>query len=343
MSSSIQRLHCEQIPNIPIIRLGSEPTVYVAHMQNIIGQLLGKLSVKSANHAMHAFMKNEGSLMQQGGDLTTAYVTGTLTAKIYTHQLGTDPRMLSNFVTMEGVKDVINLVSKQPNKDSLLALFRPDVLASRCVVISEKPIDFGSLSKKRRIMASNEEGVYVLRFSDGVKPLFYVGKSGDIEKRIQQHANGQGAACVTGRDFIRVPCLVPATTDIESWERGEVLERMYQFGIDAVRGWKYTLRIMPLAQKLSAFDDVCERFDLCRRCGRGSHFIRECETLTTDRWTNGLEVRSFYQNTSTNEELNRLESQVQQERTARMEAERKNADAVRILLAGPCASTMEPM
>ena len=343
MALVMRRLICAQIPEITLLGIGSESEMeYLTHARQLIGMLLGATHRRKANSAMHAFLQNTN--IEQGGDLVSEFCKGPLMAKIYTHNLGTGSVKSSYFVTTRGVQAILRAFANPVHEEKLASLLlQPEILAAQCEVVSETPIDSGALNKKRRITASSEEGVYVLRFSDGVKPLFYVGKSSDIEKRIQQHASGQGAACVTGRDFTRVPCLVPETTDIESWERGEVLERMYQFGIDAVRGWKYTLRIMPLAQKLSAFDDVCERFDLCRRCGRGSHFVRECETLTTDRWTNGLEVRSFYQNMSLGEEeLNRLESQVQQERTARMEAERKNADAVRILLADRTVS-MEPV
>ncbi len=78
---------------------------------------------------------------------------------------------------------------------------------------------------------------------------------------------------------------------MEAWERDEVLTRMHQFGIDNVRGWMYTFKNMPIEQKTSAFDQVCERFDFCRKCGRNGHFIRDCGSMTTDVWTCGLEVR----------------------------------------------------
>ena len=80
--------------------------------------------------------------------------------------------------------------------------------------------------------------------------------------------------------------------DMESWERNEVLTRMFEFGIDNVRGWMYTLKTMPLEQKISAFDQICEKFDRCRKCGRGTHFVRDCQALSTDLWTCGMELRS---------------------------------------------------
>lgn len=340
METTLQRLQNTQLPDVILLGIGVGPArEYLIHVQSFIGLALNKASNAAANAAMHIYFKSEACCsLERGGDLLTEYCKGALTTKIYTHPLGVNIRNLSFFVTIEGAKVILNSLPNQrePVKQKLLSEFGSDVFSTDCNVVSETPVIFPTLVKKRRIAGNtaSEEGVYVLRFTDGSKPLFYVGKSSNIQMRIQQHTQGQGAACTTGREFTRVPCLAPDMTDMESWERSEVLERMHQFGMDSVRGWKFTLRTMPLAQRVSAFDDVCERFDLCRRCGRGSHFIRECEALTTDRWTNGMELRSCYHNTQAAvKEIARLESQVDEERTARLKAESKNADAVKILLA----------
>ena len=109
---------------------------------------------------------------------------------------------------------------------------------------------------------------------------------------------------------------------MESWERNEVLTRMFEFGIDNVRGWMYTLKTMPLEQKLSAFDQICEKFDRCRRCGRGTHFVRDCRALSADLWTCGMELRTTYNGGTSGASA------------ALADAERRIAEAARVLLAG---------
>jgi hypothetical protein len=47
-------------------------------------------------------------------------------------------------------------------------------------------------------------GIYVLSVENRPKPFFYVGKAEDIGRRIQQHLDGTGAACITGEPFTRV-------------------------------------------------------------------------------------------------------------------------------------------
>ena len=140
-----------------------------------------------------------------------------------------------------------------------------------------------------------QAGIYVLRLDNTPRPFFYVGKATNITVRIQQHQNGTGAYCISGEPFTRVdPVTTGSTDDMESWERNEVLTRMFEFGIDNVRGWMYTLKTMPIEQKLSAFDQICEKFDRCRKCGRGTHFVRDCQALSADLWTNGMELRMAY-------------------------------------------------
>jgi predicted GIY-YIG superfamily endonuclease len=117
-----------------------------------------------------------------------------------------------------------------------------------------------------------EGGVYVLQMPNG---SFYVGKSVNIQERIKQHTEGNGASCARGK-FRRVPPLTASCEDLEAWERAEVLARMKKHGIRKVRGWMYTNPDFTESQVDHAFSQVCEKYDLCRRCGRGGHFAVEC-------------------------------------------------------------------
>ena len=114
MAAICQRLQCIQIPDIPIVSIGSDPVIYLAHMQSIIGKLQNKQSSSAANSAMHTFLKSPaGKSIQQGGDLGTAYLAGPLTAKIYTHRFVPNGANPSLVLTMEGVKDVVDILPDQ--------------------------------------------------------------------------------------------------------------------------------------------------------------------------------------------------------------------------------------
>ena len=124
-----QRLQCPQIPGVPIVAVGSDPVVYTVQMQAIVGKLLNKLSNPAANAAMHSFLRSPpGKTLSKGGDLVSAYRTGSMDAKIYTHPLsGSKP---SYFLTMEGVKDVAELLPNQDDsaKTQLITLLNDHLL-----------------------------------------------------------------------------------------------------------------------------------------------------------------------------------------------------------------------
>ena len=153
-----------------------------------------------------------------------------------------------------------------------------------------------------------------------------MGKSNNINQRIQQHTDGTGAYCIAGEPFTRVePVTNGSINDLESWERNEVLTLMFKFGINNVCGWMYTLKNMPMEQKLSAFDQICEKFDLCRKCGHSTHFILDCQSPSTDVWTGGMDLRPTY---GANQDLH---AALEDSERRIAEAKRMVAEAARVL------------
>ena len=136
---------------------------------------------------------------------------------------------------------------------------------------------------KRPKHSDQNKGIYVLENESG---YFYVGKSNDISNRVEQHKTGNGALFVdTMGKFKRInPITSGSGDDMESWERNETLHRMWTHGIDQVCGWMFTTQYLSDEQKSDAFKQICEKFDLCRKCGRSSHFASECFAKSKDSW-----------------------------------------------------------
>jgi hypothetical protein len=124
-------------------------------------------------------------------------------------------------------------------------------------------------------------GIYALQDSSG---RIYVGKSNDKAARIKQHQNGQGTTFLSP-PFAEIPLSTGGRQeDLETWERNETLSQMHLKGIDQVRGWMFTSPILSPAQKNQAYQQVCEKFDLCRKCGRHTHFANECYARSMAYW-----------------------------------------------------------
>ena len=130
-----------------------------------------------------------------------------------------------------------------------------------------------------RGVSAASEGVYALEHPRTGQ--VYVGKTTHMDRRMQEHADAH-----PGLQLKRLPLLTHGeATDLESWERNEVLTRMYRNGTDAVRGWKYTRKgALTRKEELAVRDDIMEKFDLCRRCGRTSHFKAACFARTGAPW-----------------------------------------------------------
>jgi len=179
------------------------------------------------------------------------------------------------------------LVAK-PTRASPYVIGKPRDRAGSHVVGRLKPAQFvlggGGGAALAPLPPVGGSGVYVLEMKDGG---FYVGKSSDIEERLRQHAgkSDRGAGAVCAKGFVsRVATLTPRCEDMEAWERAETLALMYKHGIERVRGWMYASQEMTEQQREHAFSQICEKNDLCRRCGHGGHFAASCNVKGRAAW-----------------------------------------------------------
>ena len=135
-----------------------------------------------------------------------------------------------------------------------------------------------------KAVAVCNQGVYVVELAGR---RFYVGQSNNISRRMQQHEGkreGGSAWCAEHKFVGRVAPLTPAQPDLESWERAETLAQMHRHGIDAVRGWMYVSVELTQAQREHVFQQVCEKFNLCRSCGGTGHFVSACRVKGRAFW-----------------------------------------------------------
>jgi predicted GIY-YIG superfamily endonuclease len=117
--------------------------------------------------------------------------------------------------------------------------------------------------------------IYVLRLEGG---RYYVGKSIDVQKRYQEHLDGKGAVWTKRYRPIALEKTIPNASVFE--EDKITKEYMAKYGIDKVRGGSY------VETELSQFHldalnmEIWAAKDLCTRCGRSGHFVRECYAKT---------------------------------------------------------------
>jgi len=120
-------------------------------------------------------------------------------------------------------------------------------------------------------------GVYVLALQNGG---YYVGKSRDIDARVQQHRNGTGSAWCRHQGGVlgEVPTVVAGSLlDIASWEMSETVTQMLIHGFENVRGWEFSSCVALSCRECDTIKTiVMGQGDLCRRCGGEGHFATGC-------------------------------------------------------------------
>ena len=181
----------------------------------------------------------------------------------------------------------------------MVVLLRLFLLLTVIFFVSVLSLPFSSLSSQRFIRAihtkssrflstttycdEREPGIYVLGLKND---KYYVGKSMlNVTARVQEHfLTGGSAWTKTHQPIEQLTPILNASDDLESSERAETLERMWSHGIESTRGWKYTKIVLYEFDYESIFREMCERKDLCRKCGRQNHMASSCNYRDLASW-----------------------------------------------------------
>lgn len=116
-----------------------------------------------------------------------------------------------------------------------------------------------------------EEVIYVLRLQDD---CWYVGKTKDVQRRLEKHMAGEGAAWTKVH---RPEEVVMERKMVGVWdEDNKVKSLMLYYGIDKVRGGSYSQVTLPEFQVLALKTEFSHVDECCFRCGKRGHYIGDC-------------------------------------------------------------------
>jgi len=113
--------------------------------------------------------------------------------------------------------------------------------------------------------------IYILKLKGG---NYYVGKTDNVEKRYKDHISGYGSAWTKKYKPISIDKIIKNASkyDEDKW----VKIYMDKYGIDKVRGGAYVCIELDEDQKCLLDKEIISANDLCSRCGRKGHFIKDC-------------------------------------------------------------------
>ena len=124
-------------------------------------------------------------------------------------------------------------------------------------------------------MSNNNTNIYVLRLANG---KYYVGKSDNVKNRYEQHINGHGSAWTKKYKPISIEKTIE---NVSSFEEDKVTkEYMSKYWIENVRGGSYVEIELNNFHIETLKMEIWGAKNLCTRCGRSGHFIKNCYAKT---------------------------------------------------------------
>ena len=132
----------------------------------------------------------------------------------------------------------------------------------------------------------SKTNIYVLRLEGG---RYYVGKSDNVMNRYQQHLNGNGSAWTKKYKPLSLEKIIE---NVSSFEEDKITkEYMSKHGIDKVRGGSYVEIQLSKFHTDAVNMEIRGAKDLCTKCGRSGHFVKDCYAKTDASGLNGASPR----------------------------------------------------
>jgi len=113
--------------------------------------------------------------------------------------------------------------------------------------------------------------IYIIKLEDN---KYYVGKTNNLERRKQEHINGNASAWTNKYKPISIEKIIYDTSSFD--EDKYTKEYMAKYGIDNVRGGSYTKINLDDEQKELLQREIDGANDVCYNCGKKNHFIKDC-------------------------------------------------------------------
>ena len=119
------------------------------------------------------------------------------------------------------------------------------------------------------------EHIYILRLSTG---KYYIGKTKNVDKRWEEHISGNGSGWTKKYKTLSLIKSVVSTSHFD--EDRYVKEYMEKYGIENVRGGTYSNMVLDANCIAVLEKEIRHSKNLCVRCGRGTHFVKDCYATT---------------------------------------------------------------
>ena len=119
------------------------------------------------------------------------------------------------------------------------------------------------------------EHIYILRLSTG---KYYIGKTKNVDKRWEEHISGNGSGWTKKYKPLSLIKSVVSTSHFD--EDRYVKEYMEKYGIENVRGGTYSNMVLDANCITVLEKEIRHSNNLCVRCGRGTHFVKDCYATT---------------------------------------------------------------